>query len=603
MTPKQLIAAGLVGAVALFGASAGCDVPLSAKVVEVTNRCSADSDCGAEARCIEKTCVTTDADLANLVIEIDVPASSSLAPNTTHVISPRHEDLVLSGQSDGFYEFKDLILTELVDLLVTLEIENIPAACGALGDENGDVPIRVELSPTRAAFGAIPPGVSTRIYDAVTQEEGLTNEVRMSVPSGAYDIYITPVVPGDPLDPEDPYFDCFLPPRLLRDRSITDGIIDDRVVYDELKPTVDGSVSGFDLDGWTVALIENKRGRLMSEAEILTLSEQQTADEFHLSYWVENDAEDLDLVLRLTPPATRAVTHGLPVFYWKLSGLPGNAANIEKLADVTAIPVSGTVVDASYNVTVPSILTIHSNELFLDFGENVVYRRTIETDADGGFGDISLLPGDYTVIIQPVQGDALAVTKRSLILKQGNQGQGVTLPVMRKRPLDGRALTAQGAGASRINAVLEPTVPAAATFLQNVKQIIPIPPSSASTLTDSSGGFSLYVDPGTFNLSLRPAPSSDLPWTVVSSYFIDETETALDDVQLGIPNPVILIGQVSLNSKSIANARIRAWLRPSPMDSANPTPEPNAVQIAETTTLANGTYRLLLPGSLASIAR
>lgn len=601
MSAKWLVTAGIAGALAL-SAGAGCDIPLSAKVVEVTNRCSTDADCGEQGRCIEKTCVTTHADLADLVIEVDVPSSSGLAPNTTHVISPRHEDVDLSGQSAGFYEFKDLVLTELVDLEVTLEIEDIPAACGGLGDENGDVPIRVELSSTRAAFGEIPAGVPTRIYDAVTPEQGLTNEVRMSVPSGAYDIYITPMVPGDPLDPEDPYFDCFLPPRLLRDRSITDGVIDDRVVYDELKPTVDGSVQGFDLDGWTVALIENKRGRLMSEAELLTLSDEQTADEFHLSYWVENDAEDLDLVLRLTPPPERAVTHGLPVFYWKLSGLPGNAANIDKLKDVTAIPVSGTVVDESYNVTVPSILTIHSNELFLDFGENVVYRRTIETDADGGFGDISLLPGDYTVIIQPVQGDALAVTQGSLVLKQGNQGQGVTLPVMRKRPLNGRALTVQGAGASRINAVVEPIVPVAATFLQNVKQIIPIPPSSASTLTDSAGAFSLYLDPGIFNLSLRPAPGSDLPWTVVSSYFIDETQTALDDVQLEIPNPVIMIGQVSLNSKSIANARIRAWLRPATTDGAT-TAEPNAVQIAETTSLANGTYRLLLPGSFASISR
>ncbi len=600
MNQGALLAFGVVlGLTAL----SGCGLTLSERVVEIANRCTTDTDCGASGRCIEDTCVATSADLGDLVVEVEVPAGAAYAPNTTHVLSPRDEDLVLTGDSAGFYEFHDLILTELVEVVTTLEVQNLSADCGGLADAEGHVPIRVELSPVEGVFGPIPPGVSTRIYDAATQPELLTNEVSMSVPAGSYDVYITPLVPDPPAEQPDPYAGCVLPPRLLRSRNVNDGRIADVVVFDPDKRGVSGSVEGINVNDWTVSLIDNKKGRLMSDIVPLTLAQQ--ASNFTLAYWSENDSEGLDTVLRLSPPAGPAATLGAPIFYWKLSGLPGLSANVSiaQLGDVSPIAVSGTVIDADSDVSVPSILTIHSNELFLGFGENVIYRRTIETDAEGGFGGISLLPGQYTVIIQPVSGDDLAVTQDTLLLNKGNQG-GVTLTVKRKRTLDGRARTAQGTNASNINAVLEPTIPAAATYLQNVKQIIPVPPSSASTITDSAGAFSLPVDPGRFNLSLRPAQTTNLPWTVVSSYHIDDTDEPIDDISLEIPNPVILFGQVIGNSRSIGNARIRAWLRPRvAMDTMGSTSEPPWVQVAETTSLDNGSFRLLLPGSLATISR
>ncbi len=603
---KQLRAAWVAGCMAIGAISlSACGVPLSERVIEITNRCSADSDCGGEGRCIENTCVATTADLGELVLEIEVPAGSAYAPSTTQVVSPRYDDIVLSGSSAGFYQIYTIYLPELVEVTIELEIDNLPAECGGLSDANGLVPIRVELSQTRGAFGEIPPGVATRVYDATTTnpEDATKKSVTINVPAGAYDLYITPLVPGDPLDQEGPYPGCILPPRLISDRDISDGLVRDTVTYNAIDPGHAGTVEGFDLDGWTVALIENKKGRLVSDVFPLTLSVANTPVPFLLRYWFENGEDGI--VLRLTPPPDLAATGGMPVFYWLLANLPTKAVTIETLRDAEPIEVGGGILDENLNFTVPATITIHSDDLDIGFGPNVSYRRTIQTDPDGGFGGFKLLPGNYTFIIQPAAGDDLAVTSRPFSLAKGSPGTGQGLTVQRKLPLNGTSVTAQGAPAARINALLEAATPESGTYLQNIQRPFPVLPDSVATVTSESGDFSLLVDRGTFNFSLRPEPSSDLPWAVVSRYFIDPGQESLQPLVLTIPNPVLLVGEIRSLSPAgtIANARIRAWLRPTQLDPEADNVEPAALQIAETTSQENGSFRLVLPGSLATISQ
>ena len=598
MRSHSLIVASALGlgALSLLG---GCSVPLSEGVVELTNRCTETADCGGTGQCIENTCVATEADLSDLIIEIEVPSDAPFAPATTHVIAPGEDPSISLTGSSVFFQNYTLYLNELVSLTVSLNVDNIPAACGGLSGEGG-VPIRVELSQTRTTTMEIPPGVATRVYSATTPEGSPNNAVVLNVPLGAYDIYITPIV-GDPEDPENPFADCELPPRLLSDRDISSGVIEETV--DAASPGQVGTVQGINLDGWTVSLIENKKGRLISSVDELDLSEIDTPAPFTLKTWEEEDQDNV--VLRLTPPPDQAATEGMPVFYWVLSQLPNNSVTVESLQGVDPIPVTGTVLDQNSADSVPSRITIHSTSIDIGFGPNVIYRRSINTDPDGGFGGVKLLPGSYRFIIQPVEGGDLAVTDEPVELQPGDLG-GKTLNVRAKLPLNGLATTASGDAAARINAVLAPTLPSTGTFLQNVQQTLPVPPSSAATITNSTGLFSLLVDRGEFNLSLRPDASSDFPWAVVSRYYVDPAIESLDDISLQIPHPVLLYGEVrSLGSTShtLGNARIRAWIRPTPLDNETGPTELAAIQIAETTSEENGSFRLLLPGSLSTIAQ
>ena len=71
-------------------------------------------------------------------------------------------------------------------------------------------------------------------------------------------------------------------------------------------------------------------------------------------------------------------------------------------------------------------------------------------------------------------------------------------------------------------------------------------------------------------------------------------------LDLTIPNPVILQGQVRHAGTTISGARIRAWIIPTASSEAAMTPAPTVIQIGETTSGENGLYRLLLPASIAA---
>ena len=55
---------------------------------------------------------------------------------------------------------------------------------------------------------------------------------------------------------------------------------------------------------------------------------------------------------------------------------------------------------------------------------------------------------------------------------------------------------------------------------------------------------------------------------------------------------VVLVGDI------IANARVRAWVVPTPTDGE--TEAANVIQVAETTSDTHGDYQLLLPASIAA---
>jgi len=140
----------------------------------------------------------------------------------------------------------------------------------------------------------------------------------------------------------------------------------------------------------------------------------------------------------------------------------------------------------------------------------------------------------------------------------------------------------------------------ALTYREAVLSSSELQPTSATGITDANGFFGVSLDPGNFDVFVRPGDNAQLPWLVEPRVNIpssDVSQTA-DLGRLAITHPVILTGGVlSPVGNRLPGATIRAWLAlPSPDDE---TVLPTAVQIAETTADSAGNYRLLLPASIS----
>jgi hypothetical protein len=611
---RSLHALAALVALTSLALTSACELPLDPKPVPADNRCDSDEACGANGVCIEASCVATSADLTDVVIEVAVPSTAVDAPGTTqHVALPAH--LLVPGPQ-ALYKFgEDLYLARPVTVRVSLEVEDLDPDCFDVPDSEGRMPIRVELDPSRvgddpqAPHLPLPAGIPREIYDASSDPEGDDMTVQLTVPAGFYDVYITPLIPLDEITGEPR---CTVPPLLLVDedyRSVVAGkefevarTLDASPSNPDEANLVRGEIFGPDVNGWAMDLIENKKGRRLSPAATLSATPEGINPTFELAYWRENDTEGVDVVARLTPPAAAAEA-GMPVFFWKLDNPVKPTPyefHIELLEAVEPIAVSGNVVDDVDYQPVPSRITVQgSGEAVLGgFGANVLYRRTVETNADGNFAGLFLLPGadasPYTVVITPLDEEH-AVTTTELFLHEMHQG-GTTFEVASKRSLQGTGVTARGAPAALVGTVLEPVSLAAGSFLQALR-LPPVLPSSVSTFADTSGAFLLPSDVGDFNLWLRPDSASGLPWSVLTRFSVGDPETPVPDLNLLISNPIVIIGQVRVpDSSGIKDARIRAWINLTSDDATGPTP--SAVQIGETISGEGGNFRLLLPASI-----
>src|SRR5690606_26416282 len=121
----------------------------------------------------------------------------------------------------------------------------------------------------------------------------------------------------------------------------------------------------------------------------------------------------------------------------------------------------------------------------------------------------------------------------------------------------------------------------------------PALPRASSNTTDAEGLAPLDLDPGLYDLFVRPNEGSYLPWFVQPRTFVPAptpgTRTAV--VDLPVPLPILLGGRAYDTEGSVlANAVVRAYA----LLGATGT----VVQVAETHTARDGRYKLLLPSKL-----
>jgi len=604
----------------------GCGVPLKDAAAELANTCSADGDCGTDDVCLGGQCVSTKAALSGLLLQVDLPVSSPWGARTSTLIDPASDGLVLQGRdANGFYVGYDLVIPELVAVgEVRLEVSGAPAGCVSADDHS--MPISVQLQPAEQLVG-LPLAVYTA-QSTLVEDQGLSRySCSLNVPVGTYDIYIE--LNRNPDDPNDPNRACALPPVLLAGSEFAGATVPVNVSVSapsELTGSIAGLTTNLHLTGWTIDLVENGGGRPISTAYTFgkralgtgeatsakSVASRAAADrggslpvppaQFALQYWPEYASQAL---IRLTPPRDSAA---MPTVLWRLDAvdLDGDhhvGLDLSALAAATPIAIQGSVLDdAITGGGVGAVVTIQSEELLGgQFGANVAYRATADAGSSGHF-NASLLPGSYKVIAVPGGDPRLAITEATWKINQNDLGGGKTVVLNPKASLTSTVQTAAGAAAFDVPATLQPSTAPALAYLDEVLSTYDLLPNTATALTDPGGSLVIPVDPGVFDLSVRPDEASGFPWLVRARITIQPSEspTTADLGALALSNPVLLTGQVrSPDGNVLTGAVIRAWVPVHTDSSGGSSDHPTVIQIARALSDAQGTYTLRLPASIS----
>ena len=210
-----------------------------------------------------------------------------------------------------------------------------------------------------------------------------------------------------------------------------------------------------------------------------------------------------------------------------------------------------------------------------------------ETDEDGAFS-INLIPAQYTVKIfgEDVKSSAMmdsinpAVAIESLTIEgAGKPIQGRLFQTPERESLCGR-VTFEGKEVGRAQLV--------ATALRNVEAGDSLENNARSrmTTTDFAGDFQLRLDRGNYDISVRPAAATHLPWAIVT----DESVTAVSSGQRCVPS------DIEIGTPKVIDGvlRYRAQVLPGAIDVFKRFGD-RLVQIGSTHTDDAGQFELLIP--------
>ena len=222
------------------------------------------------------------------------------------------------------------------------------------------------------------------------------------------------------------------------------------------------------------------------------------------------------------------------------------------------------------------------------------FRTTpVTTDIDGNF-EVLLVPGTYEVVVRPPSTEAaveLGVYATRVTISDATggilAGQAFELPP--RFTYGGSVSTADGrhiAGAS---------VQASARGIDTTGglELAMRFNRTSTTSSDDTGAFSMPLDRGVYDLAVKPPAGSGFPWVLVRDVEIRAT-TGNFVREVVFDAPVPLSGTlVDSGEAPVEGAEIRAYAIVDVPDFG-----PRSIEVARTTSAANGSYVLLLPARL-----
>jgi hypothetical protein len=582
---------------ALVFVVSGCSLPLQDEASQIMNRCTSSSDCGADAACVAddgglSSCVSTKADLSGLLVEVR-PSAAGLGSSTQgqvqsgagYLLRPEDAGLRVTGSDLGG------VLSWNADLPPLVEISDGTVRVLAKGDgcrlAAGDT-IAAEVFFYRSVEQA---GLPVAEYHAITSIVDGEDRFSVSLPAGEYDVYVKPQ--GDPSLCTGVASETLeLPPYFIRQLPIGAGNVHLNISLPERRQLFGQVTTALDISDWSIALTDRIAGRLISTESTLVHDDLVQIPSYQIEYHPTAGPGPYE------PPwvRVRAPSPELsPQVLWKLEevDLDGDSeCNLTMGALTKPVDVQAQVLSTDERDGVPSSVTLVGNFENVEASVRFQFERTVQTDEDGRFSTqlfpASLdEPGRYDVFARPLSDatpEAIGMAG-DWEINAGAPcfcGHAVVLP---PRALVS-ALVQTRSG--------EPVI-AAVSASQSAANEDKIAPRAIDT--DIVGGsLSLPLDPGTFDLSIKPEAASGFPWLVTSQLQIQTGQAATQLGTLEVPYPVVLRGQVlDASGQAVPHAPITAYL---PVTGAEESSS-SVVQIAATVSDVDGVFTLLLPPSLA----
>lgn len=569
------------------------------------NHCATDDDCGSGGLCYASACYARRGEAYPIVLEIVPDPSSGPSGGASFLLPP------LPGLEENQPELP-IALPSLVEVSGLLDFRADPSSlCPAPG--SGE-PTAAHLSLSRSE--ALPglPKAKYGVFAEVDQAAGpgVFRFGPEALPDGSYDLYFEAM-------------GCEAAPLLATSVKLSGSPLSlalspppSSLLRGTIKPPAEAP-----LEGWEVDLVDPFRGRVISTT--VTVATGAEGAGFELAYrpvqQIARDSSDAGAPLVLQGPASTTSSPLLrirppkdlvaPTLLWDLAAADLSDSGHVRLdmssLSFSKVLVTGHLEGATHDHPLVTGAIVFSS-LSLSGGEPGVtasYTVAVPTDERGAYS-VSLLPGQYRVVALPDPALPFAITEAKWQVADAKEHQaGRTLLVDAKpslsararigafdRPLPGATISASASAPVHPNAVLDAALGK-----------MPALPRASSSVTDAEGRATLDLDPGLYDLWVRPPEGSWLPWLVQPRTLMPKASPSSRPVSLDlrVPLPILLGGRAyDAEGAPLRNALIRVYAKIGVSETSGPgSSPPGVVQIGEAHTAPDGRYKLLLPSKLA----
>jgi hypothetical protein len=577
------------------------------------NECTVDSDC-SEGTCEEGICLSPDSEFSNVLLEI--------VPNLG---VPNVGGLKFFLELDSLEQKLDLELPSISEFVGTVKgTDLVPEACVVSDSEesveaaaDGSLPVRLSLLPRQAVLGLSVSPFTTEVERGSDASYGF----EIQVPPGEYDMYIEPLVAEG---------QCARPPYLALNQVLVPGQVTadlDLPTPERLTIRIEREAGTSSLDGWQVSIVEqNSARRLSNLIELENPIEGPNGQEYEVELVFSpvqgDDSAPATELVRLVPPEDQVA----PTIFFQRSVVElfkDNVGAINGLGDLGEPVTYRGSVRAAKGVTEPvpsntdndadgaanpplasslSTLTFVAQQLArLSDGVTAEFSRIVETDDEGNY-EVVLLPGLYTVLVQPMSEGLAQVQLELKVSEQPLEEDSLEVELPERIQLEGEVLSATGEavpGASVLTvatpATEQDTEGDLATPLLGGPSTVVV--RNSQTQSGASGGFFLFADSGAVDLVARSATGSGYPWALDVGYKV--TAQTINVGSLRYTEPFLVDGTLAFPNSGVVNGaliRTYAYANESGITDDVETGT-RLVQIGESRADESGQFQLYLPSS------
>lgn len=585
---------------ALVASAAGCSVPLQDAALVVRNSCESDADCGAAASCVDnadgsRACVATEGDLSGLLLDVRPPVTSNgmvsglVIGGGAYLIAASDLDgLRLAGTGLDGVNVRDVPLP--IPIVSEVRVSAFAQGDSCAAEAGATIPAEVVFTRVSDQVGL--PAGEFRGASAYRSADGVF-AFQVAMPLGRYDIYVQPKVPenclgegGLPLQPPPPY--------LVRGFQLDPALPNINIALPE-RQRLTGSVdaqAALDIEGWTVGLLDRSTAQPIStEVSLKNVTFGIPAFfevEFHPTkvYAVDGEVPEGPAFpyVRVRAPEEQGYT---PSMVGRLEELDidGNYDVALTLGQLSKpVEVSARVARKDSDVGIPATVSFTAS-----FDNGMRFQRIVTTDDNGDFVTSLItksaeLPGQYQCFARPLDDTSPeAIGNADWQINPGQDFIGHVVELSPRPLLSGQVTVPSGV-----------SVEADVVAAQSTRTSDPIAPRAVQSALGEDGALSINLDPGTFDLTVKPVASSGFPWLVTSQLDIADSPVELGQLQL--PSPIVLKGKiVDAEGNPVPFTPMSAWL---PVVDASGASS-SVVQVGQTVSDGEGNYTLLLPPSLA----